>query len=192
MINQDKFFKAVRPWFPNGKLTPKQVDGLIRIITYWQGYSPKGDLRHLAYMLATVYWETAQTMQPISEYGGQKYLKSKVYYPYYGRGLPQLTWRDNYAWATRMLHEYYGIDVDLVKYPDDAMKWEYALPIMFEGMHRGKSSRGDYTGKALEDYFNAKVDDPVGARRIINGTDKAKEIAAIHRKFLSALKEASK
>ena len=35
--------------------------------------------------------------------------------------------------------------------------------------------------------WSCQTDDPIGARRIINGNDKAKEIAAIHAKFLNAL-----
>src|SRR5574343_1319969 len=49
-----------------------------------------------AYILATVYHETAFTYDPISEYGSRRYLMSKAYYPFYGRGYVQLTWRGNY------------------------------------------------------------------------------------------------
>ena len=59
---------------------------------------------------------------------------------------------------------------------------------MFEGMTKGDSMIGDFTGKCLEMYFNNKVDDPINARRIINGTDKARLIAGYHNKFLTALK----
>ncbi|MEP0518610.1 MAG: hypothetical protein ABJO09_00765 [Hyphomicrobiales bacterium] len=48
-----------------------------------------------AYVLATAFWETARTMKPVREYGGEKYLKSKRYYPYVGMGYVQLTWRTN-------------------------------------------------------------------------------------------------
>jgi putative chitinase len=40
-------------------------------------------------------------------------------------------------------------------------------------------------------YFNDVTDDPVGARKIINGTDKAELIAGYHRGFLIDLKNAS-
>ena len=54
-----------------------------------------------------------------------------------------------------------------------------AVVFMFKGL---------YTGKKLEDYFNDKVEDWVNARRIINGIDKAAEIAAIAQKFYECLK----
>jgi hypothetical protein len=42
----------------------------------------------MAYVLATAYHETAHTMKPI-EMGGEKYLQSKKYWPYIGRGYVQ-------------------------------------------------------------------------------------------------------
>jgi hypothetical protein len=56
---------------------------------------------------------------------------------------------------------------------------------MFVGMRDG-----DFTGKKLADYFSSSKDDPVNARRIINGTDRAETIAGYHRSFLSAIKAA--
>jgi hypothetical protein len=162
-----------------------QVEGVTRVMDYWEA-TDLTDLRWLAYMYATVYHETARTMQPIKEYGGERYLKKKPYYPYYGRGLVQITWEDNYEEMGDLLH------TDFVSKPDVVLTWEHALPIMFEGMTRGLSKRGDFTGKSLEHYFNDKIDDPVGARRIINGTDKAHTIAKYHYQFLDALKASYK
>jgi putative chitinase len=50
---------------------------------------------------------------------------------------------------------------------------------------------GIYTGKRLANYFGPHVDDPVDARRIINGLDKAQEIAGFYHAFLGALRGAS-
>ncbi len=47
--------------------------------------------------------------------------------------------------------------------------------------------QGMFTGKKLSDYFNAAIDDPVGARRIISGTDKAQLIAGYHKNFPNAI-----
>lgn len=188
IINRKVFFDLVRQTVFGGKLTSEQVDGCNRILGYWEDVTEKQprDLRHLGYMLSTTYWETAHTMQPVKERGSEKYLKEKKYYPFIGMGLVQLTWQENYKLMTGILQKM-GYKVDLLARPQDAMKWEYALPIMFEGMTLGLTSKGDFTGKALENYFNAITNDPVGARRIINGTDKAKEIAAIHQEFCAAL-----
>jgi putative chitinase len=56
---------------------------------------------------------------------------------------------------------------------------------MYAGMRDG-----DFTSKRLSTYFTATVDDPVNARRIINGTDRAETVAGYHRKFLEAFNAA--
>ena len=57
----------------------------------------RGLLRNqVAYVLATAYWETARTMKPIRERGGERYLRSKRYYPHVGMGYAQVTWERNY------------------------------------------------------------------------------------------------
>jgi hypothetical protein len=56
---------------------------------------------------------------------------------------------------------------------------------MFDGMEEGW-----FTGKSLSDYFNESVDDPYNARRVINGTDRATEIAEYHKHFLTAIRSA--
>lgn len=140
------------------------------ILDYRDSAWPGMPDNELAYLLATVKWETAHTMQPVKEYGSASYLKSKKYYPYYGRGLVQITWKDNY--------EKFGVAAN----PDDALKWPAALDILYRGMIFGM-----FTGKRLSDYINENSHDYVNARRIINGTDKAKEIADIAEKFRKAL-----
>jgi hypothetical protein len=47
--------------------------------------------------------------------------------------------------------------------------------------------KGWYTGKKLSDYFNDTVSDPIKARKIINGTDKAQLIAGYYAEFLEAI-----
>lgn len=183
MINRKAFFKSVRSSF--GKLKQSQVDGFNAILDAWD-VSEMTDLRWLAYMLATAWHETAKTMQAIEEYGkgrGRPYGKvdPKTGHAYYGRGLVQLTWADNYKKMGKILQ------IPLYENPHLALDLEIAVEIMFEGMLTKKSFSGDFTGVSLEKYFNSKTDDPIGARRIINGTDKAKLIAGHHGKFLSAL-----
>jgi putative chitinase len=46
--------------------------------------------------------------------------------------------------------------------------------------------QGKYTGKKLGDYFNDTKTDPLNARRIINGMDKADAIRVYYNKFSSA------
>lgn len=135
----------------------------------------------IAYVLATVQWETAQTYMPVEEayYLGnaqEQHLKTKKYYPYYGRGYVQLTWKANYQKYENLLHE------SLVASPELALKPEIALFVLVHGFKTGV-----FTGRKLEDYVNDKKTDFVNARRCINGADKAHQIAAMAQKHLTTL-----
>lgn len=193
MINHDNFFYYIRQTIFKTGLKQKQVEGINAILNRWEAQDLT-DLRWLAYMMATVYHETAKTMQPIEEYGkgkgyryGKKIKRSGITYTlpdkiYYGRGYVQLTWYENYETMGRLL------GIDLLNNPELALHPKIAADIMFEGMTKGNSNFGDFTGKSLEHYFNDKKEDWVNARRIINGTDKAELIAGYGKKFYQALK----
>lgn len=130
-----------------------------------------------AYVLATAYWETARTMKPVREYGGEAYLKSKKYYPYVGMGYVQLTWRKNYEdWSKRL-------GVDFIANPKLLLDPKYAVRVIVDGMRLGT-----FTGKKLADYITLSASDFAGARRIVNGTDKAASIAVIARDYDASLK----
>lgn len=179
MIDRDKFFAAVRSNPFSGKMTQQQVDGCNAILNEWEARKDFTDPRWLAYMLATAKWETAHTMHPVEEIGrgqGMQYgvpVKGQVYY---GRGYVQLTWATNYARMAALT------GADLVNHPELALDPKIAAAIMFEGMRAGL-----FTGVGLPRYFNDHVDDPVNARRIINGTDHCEDIARIHAGFLAGL-----
>jgi len=195
-FNRTTFFAYVRKAPFGGRLSQSQVDGMNDILDEWQRRGMT-DIRWLAYMLATVVRETGATMQPVRETfatsdaqaiarldkvwaDGKLPQVSKPYWrpnkfglAYFGRGLPQITHETNY--------EKFGI----AKTPGKALEMPTALRIMFEGMINGK-----FTGKKLSDYFNNLVNDPIGARTIVNGRDKAKLIAGYHASFMSALEAA--
>jgi len=192
MVDKQFFYKTAREQGLLNKLNQKQIDSIDAIINYWDG-AGYTDLRWLAYILATTKHETANTMLPIEEYGkgkgrsyGKKIKHSGIKYTipdklYFGRGYVQLTWYENYDLIGRLL------GIDLLGNPEFALDVKVATKILFEGMTKGASSFGDFTGRCLEMYFTSKVEDWEGARKIINGTDKKELIAGYGRKFLKCL-----
>lgn len=180
-----EFWKATRKLF-GGSLTQAQVNGIETILAASEGL-PIG---HRAYLLATAKHETADTMQPITEYGGRKYFdkydtgklakalgntpdKDGDGYRYRGRGYVQITGRANYAKAGGKL------GVDLIANPEAALNPDIAARILVRGC-----SEGWFTGKKLDDYL---PDDFRNARRVVNGTDKADLIASYAIEFGKAL-----
>lgn len=180
MIDRKKFFDGIRQGPFPGKMNQKQVEGVTAILDEWERRRLT-DPRHLAYMLATVKWETDHTMQPIPEIGkgrGRRYgnkdpVTGKIYY---GRGYVQLTWNYNYKAMAAIT------GADLYHDPELALRPDIASKILFEGMERGT-----FTGKKLANYFTATATDWLNARRIINGTDHAADIATIAKQFYADL-----
>jgi putative chitinase len=189
------FFDSVRASLFSGKISDRQMDGLLAILSCSSTNMP---MKHLAYCLATAYHETARTMQPIKEMGGTKYFTQHYDITgknptlakslgntkpgdgarYAGRGYAQLTGRANYLKAGRYL------GIDLVNDVNAAMSHDVAARIMFGGM-----AEGWFTGKKLADFDGNKEYDAKNARRIING-DVAKNgplVATYYKKFLTAL-----
>lgn len=79
-------------------------------------------------MIGTIAIETAHTFEPVREafYLGadaEAYRQTLRYYPYYGRGFIQLTWRDNYDAYSGKVNDLWqaGGAIDLVSRPDDAL-----------------------------------------------------------------------
>lgn len=169
-MSQKEFFDDIRRTVFGGSMTAAQVAGVTKIIEYRDTQYRGVTNNQLAYILATAFHETARRCAPCTEYGSAAYLKSKKYFPYVGRGLVQLTWKANY--------ERYGITN-----PSDALTWPIALHVCFDGMVTGK-----FTGKKLSDYISGSSVDYIGARRIINGTDRASLIAGYAASFQHALK----
>lgn len=144
----------------------------------------------LSYVLATVYHETAATMEPIEEYGkgkGRSYGEPdpQTGKTYYGRGYVQLTWKANYEKMQPCLYLASGhpAPLSLVINPDMALEPLYAMQIAAYGMLEGV-----FTGKKLADYINDKGINFFDARRIINGTDRAELVAGYANEALCAFK----
>lgn len=102
---------------------------------------------------------------------------------YYGRGYVQLTWWANYASAGANL----GRGLELLLEPEKVLEPGTAYALMSYGMRTGK---GFANGHKLADYFSGTNRDYTGARRMVNGTDHAADIAAIAEKFEDLLWEA--
>jgi len=130
----------------------------------------------IAYVLATVEWETAKTFKPVREafWQTEQWRKKNLkYYTFYGRGFVQLTWRYNYE-------RYSGIlNVDLIKNPDLALEENIALFVLVHGF-----TTGAFTGRKISDYINTQQTDFIKARRCINGTDHDNDIAHLALKYL--------
>lgn len=173
MINRKATYDNIRKEF--GKLSQQQVEGFEAMFNEYERIGLT-DSRFLAYILATAWHETAKTMQPIEEYGKGK---GKAYEgKYYGRGYVQLTWLANYKKATAKNNKGWNFVLN----PGLALQVDPAIWICFEGMLNGW-----FTGKKLSDYFNGIQENPIEARRIINGTDKADFITGYYNKFLKSI-----
>jgi len=185
-MSRSAFYSSVRPMF-HGILSQQQVDGIEALLAATEGLP----ITFRAYLMATAAHETDQTMQPITEYGGRKYFEkydtgklAKALgntpaadgdgYTYRGRGYVQLTGRANYAKAGDAL------GLDMLRKPDLALQPSVAALILVRGC-----CDGWFTGKKLADYLPG---DYRGARRVVNGLDKADLIAGYAREFEAALR----
>lgn len=199
MFDRDKFYSGFRPYFREiaGKaLTPEQVENLEFLLSSFENSNWfSSDIRLTAYALATIHVETYiprtnSRYAPVTEAGGRAYFnrydkssnprKARELgntevgdgYRFRGRGFIQITGRKNY--------EHFGIEDE----PDRALESVVAFNIMEHGMRDGT-----FTGKSLEDFINDEECDYTGARRVINGQDRAREIAGYARNFEHFLRE---
>jgi hypothetical protein len=179
VIDRDKFFARARASVFHGDMSQSQVDGTNDLLDAFEAAYPQGDMRWLAYELATAFHETAFTMLPVAEGGrgrGRPYGVQINGQVYYGRGYVQLTWLSNYEKMSPVC------GVDLVANPDLALRPDLAAKILFYGMEYGT-----FTGRKLADYFTPHSTDFLNARAIVNGKDCEAQIAAYARNFLAAL-----
>lgn len=93
---------------------------------------------------------------------------------YRGAGLTQITGRRNFT--------KFGFENN----PEDALQINTAAEIMVKGMRDGL-----FTGRKFSDYFGPSSEQWVKARAMINGSDRANEIAEHAKTFYAALKAAS-
>jgi len=197
-----KFFSVVRPYMPRGRLTSDQVKGFEAIIDFCSAAGMRRS--HCAYVLATAYHETAYRMQPVREGlattdEGAVRAVTSLYerglirrnysirdangHSYYGRGLVQLTFKENYKKVGDLL------GIDLVNNPDLMLENSVSVPALVLGMRRGLFRRR----RSLDMLPSHPTDSEwIKARDIINGdvSKNGPKIAAHAKLFLTALQEA--
>jgi len=188
--NPQAFFDSLRQaQFMGSALKPDQISGLEAVLA--AAKEAGWPLAFTAYALATACHETAYTMQPVREafWLSEGWRKTHLrYFPYYGRGYVQLTWKNNYDRADREL----GLGGRLSQNLDLAMDPAIAAKIMVKGMQEGwfcgdKNGQRHTLARHVPSDGPASVDQFTSARRIINGTDKAGKIAGEALKFQAAL-----
>lgn len=187
-FDRTKFFTAYRNYF--NSLDQSQVDGLNFLLDSFELFGAVwSSIPLIADALATIKIETAHTYQPITELGPKHYFdkydgrhnlgnnQPGDGYKYRGRGYVQITGRNNYTHFADITH------ADLINDPDEALRPEVSFSIMTHGMFNGT-----FTGKKITDFINNSKKDYYNARQVINGHDRAKEIATIALNFETCLK----
>ncbi len=195
-LDRAKFFAALRsartPMFGT-RLSDGQVAGIEGIL---DGFAVTGDGRAktLAYGLATARREVGSGMVPVREGFAKTDAAARAYvarhYPnkgyskpagpwghvYYGRGIVQLTWYENY------------LKENIAATPDVALGPVFAAQLLFKGLLDG---RWNGQGKGLAHYLpDDGPDDLRNARRTVNITDHWEEIAGFYQQFLAAIEAA--
>lgn len=205
-MNTDAFYTIIRTGLFGGNLTQGVVDTLQAISdTYYAEAWPKVSADHLAYVYATAYHEAyharlnpdwnpvregfAKTnegaINAVTRLFDQGRIRTNYALPvdghsYYGRGLVQITWKDNYR---RMGDR---LSIDLVNNPDLALQRDVAAKLLVIGMIEGL-----YTGRSLATHTaDDGTFDSFNARRIINGLDAAERIKGHYDILLTAIKAA--
>jgi len=203
------FYAHVRATLFGGRLSQSQVDGIGRI----SGVCEMAELsiKQASYVLATVYHETGKRMQPVRETfadsddqaiarlerawakGQLTWVKRPYWRPdsrgrsWFGRGDVQLTHEYNYVrQQDKLVH--HPLRPTLVPYavhddPSMVLDPQTSALICVLGMRDG-----DFTGRCLRDYIDGSRTDYLHARRIVNGMDRAADVANYARAFEAAIR----
>lgn len=189
------FYDGYRKAF--GRTSSEQVAALESVFSAISNNGDLTDVRQVAYVLATIQFETAQTFKPMTEYGSETSLEERyggtrgLRYGntqpgdgarYRGRGYVQLLGRANYAKLNVKLG-LKGTPDDLIVHPERALEPSIAYRIQASMMREGLA-----TGLKLDDYIHGDKADYVNARKIVNGLDRAVLIAENAKKLEAILR----
>lgn len=165
----DLFIQAISKTF--GILSSIQSDSVINILNAFNEYGD-GDSNKLAYIFATAYHESKFIPQKENRCTpGTKCYKAQEKYwytGYYGRGLVQITLESNYKTMGDVFN------VDLINNPDLVLNTELSAKILVYGMINGIFAP---SAGRLDRYINSSKVDFINARKTVNGTDRAADIA---------------
>lgn len=134
------------------------------------------DPKIVAYTVATIEHETAKTFEPIEEIDGEN---QAIIYKYsggnkfYGRGFIQLTHDYNYAYMSLKL------GTDLINNPTKALEPDIAAKILAIWIKE----------KVRPLLLDGTIEEFESARKGVNATDKASEIAKSAKNYLDILKQ---
>ena len=191
------FFDAVRQALFDGMLRDSQVNGIKAVIDVWTKSYPSGNPRWLAYILASVYHETGRRMIPVREgfkdtdekareHVRNMFLSGRINHDYaipvdgisyFGRGRIQVTHLANYQKLMRRFNRDFVREPNLLL--DSSIDAEVAVIGHVEGL---------WTRFKLADFISGLRCDYVGARQIVNGHDRAGDIANYASKFERAVR----
>lgn len=174
-------------WDKAGKTDPRWLAYILATAHHETGarFAPvEENLNYSAKRLTQVWPTRFPTITAATPYASNpEKLANKVYggrlgntepgdgWRYRGRGMVQITGRDNYS--------KYG----LADNPEAASQNDAAAHIIVDGMINGR-----FTGLLLRAFFDHDSDNPVGARKIINPDANGKKIAAVYEAYLKAVK----
>jgi putative chitinase len=196
---EKKFFDRYTAEF--GSISEETKSALTQIFKFLKDEKDIKNINLVAYLLATIKWETNNKFQPITEYGSDEYIIRKYgantatgkrlgnteegdALRYKGRGYFQIEGKSNYQKFSDALN-LTGTDQDLVKYPEKALDPQIAFRVYLYIIQNQT-----FRGQKISEFINDNKTDYLNARRVVNGDDNsAEKIAAIATKFEAILRE---